>query len=67
MDEEQREEERKHAEMVLGSKDQSARKRKVCLMFDEWNALKRVDSEKAAKFLERVKIWDDVYHSLKGL
>jgi hypothetical protein len=66
MDEKQREEERKDAEIILGSKDRDERKRRVCSMFDEWHVLRRKDPEKAEEFLERVKIWDDVYQSLKG-
>lgn len=65
MDDTKREEIRKHAEMVLGSKDQSARKRRVCDMFDNWSKMRQSDPETAAKYLEELKIWDDVYHSMK--
>lgn len=65
MDEAKRERVKREAELILGSKSQEKRKRRICDMFDQLREMKKSNNPKYEEFQEEVRIWDDVYHSLK--
>ena len=65
MEDSRREEVKRQAKTILGSMSDERMKRRICDMFDDLREMKRKQNPKYEDYAEEVRIWDDVYHSLK--